>query len=603
MSYEKLSIKETVQKIGNNEIYLPAIQRKFVWRQDQIEKLFDSIMRGYPIGTFLFWFIHRPNIDSYVFYKFLTDYHQRDKYLNDKAPNPELKDEIIGVLDGQQRLSSMYIALQGTYAVKKPYYSWNNDNAFPKTRLYLNLLSEESEEEDQEINYTFKFLTLEDSKIISKKQLWLDIRDVLNWEKDPPIDDYYDSLLENEKYQEIIYELQDKEIRKKIKSTIRVLHQRLVNDELINYFKIQQQELDDILKIFVRVNSGGTILSKTDLLFSTIVANWENGRDEIENFIESINSKGEGFWFNNDFIMRSCLVLTDCPVIFKVNSFKTENVLKIKEEWSNIKQAIEKTIELLIDYGISGYNLSSQNAIIPIAYYIIKGGSLDSKCKEDLRLYLIHSLLKNIFGGQGDSVLTNLRNNLRIHDKENKTYYLKKNTFEFDSIIETKLPSNKTLKISDDDIEEFLGYKKGNITYLILTLLYPHLKYGQVNFHQDHIHPSSLFTDSKLAKYQVPEDKYQKWQELKDKLPNLQLMEGRENESKNKTPFKDWLTGHDSTGSANVRNIDNFKTVNFIPLDNGLDLREFESFYDKRRELLKSELTKKLKSPAANTRP
>jgi len=58
MSYEKLTIKQVIEKIGNNEIYLPAIQRKFVWKQEQTEKLFDSIQQGYPIGTFLLWFVN-----------------------------------------------------------------------------------------------------------------------------------------------------------------------------------------------------------------------------------------------------------------------------------------------------------------------------------------------------------------------------------------------------------------------------------------------------------------------------------------------------------------------------------------------------------------
>ena len=160
--------------------------------------------------------------------------------------------------------------------------------------------------------------------------------------------------------------------------------------------KIEEQELDNILKIFVRVNSGGTILSKTDLLFSTIIATWEDGRDEIETFITELNKKGNGFRFNNDFVMRSCLVLTDCHVIFKVNSFKSENVLKIKTEWPTIKDAIKRTVDLLVEMGINGQNLTSQNAIILIAYYIAKGGVIDSTTKKEFQLYIVHALLKNI---------------------------------------------------------------------------------------------------------------------------------------------------------------------------------------------------------------
>lgn len=245
MSYESISIKKVIEKIGNNEIYLPAIQRKFVWNPDQIEKLFDSIMRGYPIGTFLFWFIRRPYIEDYVFYKFLQNFHQRDKYLNDRAPNPELKDEIIGVLDGQQRLSSMYIALQGTYAIKKKYYSWENDSAFPPRKLYLDLLSGNSEDED--VNYSFKFLTDEEANRRTENDYWFDVRTVISWASDPPIDDFYDDLIDNNSENESIRQsLKNK--RSQIKRSLHILHSRFIHEELISYFKINGSVIFSIMR-------------------------------------------------------------------------------------------------------------------------------------------------------------------------------------------------------------------------------------------------------------------------------------------------------------------------------------------------------------------
>ena len=112
MSYEDNSIAEIMHRIGKNEIFLPAIQRKFIWHHQQIISLFDSIMRGYPIGTFLFWSVEPKSLKEYTFYKYLPYYHERDKYLNDVAQDLEKigNSPIIGVLDGQQRLSSMYIA-------------------------------------------------------------------------------------------------------------------------------------------------------------------------------------------------------------------------------------------------------------------------------------------------------------------------------------------------------------------------------------------------------------------------------------------------------------------------------------------------------------
>jgi len=596
MSYEYKSIRGVVEMIGHNEIYLPAIQRKFVWGYEQIQSIFDSIMRGYPIGTFLFWFVRGEKKNEYTFYKFLKHYHQRDKCLNETAPKPELKNQIIGILDGQQRLSSMYIALQGTYAYKKPYVKWNADHAFPERKFYLNLFKlpthkSEAKTEGDDAIYDFKFLTNDEADKIDSKHLWFSVRNVLKWGEDPEIDEFYDELMESDDLSDDIKNIV-KSKRSKIKKSLRILHQRLVIEKLISFYKIEEQELDNILDIFVRVNSGGTILSKSDLLFSTIVANWEEGRQEFESFLQLINSKGDGFSFNTDFIMRSCLVLTDCPVLFKVKSFKKENIAKIKTEWENVKSAINKTIDLLVEFGFSGEKLPSQMAIIPIAYHFIKGGNKNQKSTQDLRRYLIHSLLKQVYGGQGDQVLTNVREALR--EKSGDTYKFKSKNFELENLFDIYLSGGKSLKITDEVIEEIVEYKKGPYTFMVLSLLYPHLKFSQINFHQDHIHPASLFTDAKLKKYEIPVEKWDSWKDMKDMLPNLQLLEGKENESKNKLPFKDWLNGKSFSGNQNVKDIDKFKSDNYIPQNQNLEFNNFEKFFEERKEILKKKISRVL---------
>lgn len=118
MSYNKKTIKYLVDKISDQEFVLPAIQREFVWKSDQIEKLFDSLMRGYPIGSFLFWNIKSENVKNYQFYGFLSKYHSRDCRHNPKL-NPSGNNTITAILDGQQRLTSIYIGLYGSYTEKK----------------------------------------------------------------------------------------------------------------------------------------------------------------------------------------------------------------------------------------------------------------------------------------------------------------------------------------------------------------------------------------------------------------------------------------------------------------------------------------------------
>ena len=55
MKYESISIKKAMSMIAQGQMYLPEIQRNFVWHEEQIENLIDSIIMGYPIGTLLFW--------------------------------------------------------------------------------------------------------------------------------------------------------------------------------------------------------------------------------------------------------------------------------------------------------------------------------------------------------------------------------------------------------------------------------------------------------------------------------------------------------------------------------------------------------------------
>jgi len=61
--YTRETINKIVEKI-NKSILLPDIQRPFVWTEEQIYKLFDSLMRGYPISTFLFWELTKDKIQE-----------------------------------------------------------------------------------------------------------------------------------------------------------------------------------------------------------------------------------------------------------------------------------------------------------------------------------------------------------------------------------------------------------------------------------------------------------------------------------------------------------------------------------------------------------
>ena len=153
MSYIQISIKDIIKKIENKTYALPIIQRTFIWSEEQIETLFDSIMRDYPIGTFLFWEVG-ANYNTYQFYSFLTKYDERNQYNNEILVSPS--EHTIAILDGQQRLISLYLGLCGSYTVKKPYQRRNSNNVLFTTKyLYINLLQSST---DSEMLYNFKFM-------------------------------------------------------------------------------------------------------------------------------------------------------------------------------------------------------------------------------------------------------------------------------------------------------------------------------------------------------------------------------------------------------------------------------------------------------------
>lgn len=93
--------------------------------------------------------------------------------------------------------------------------------------------------------------------------------------------------------------------------------------------------------------------------------------EEINNFVDEINEIGRGFNVNKDFVLKACLVLSDfSDISFKVDNFNKSNMLKIQDKWDDITKAIRDAVRLISSFGFSRENITSNNLIIPIAYYL-----------------------------------------------------------------------------------------------------------------------------------------------------------------------------------------------------------------------------------------
>ncbi|WP_397519220.1 DUF262 domain-containing protein [Rhodococcus pyridinivorans] len=153
----EITIAEAIRRIQRGDLILPAIQREYVWKPGQVVGLFDSLMRGYPVGGFLSWKVAPETASRFRFYGFMKDFNAFNNRHNPDA-DPLAGQGVTAVLDGQQRLTSFNIGLRGTYAYKLP-RAWSNlASSYPVRRLYLNVLGE-AEENEAGLRYDFRFLT------------------------------------------------------------------------------------------------------------------------------------------------------------------------------------------------------------------------------------------------------------------------------------------------------------------------------------------------------------------------------------------------------------------------------------------------------------
>lgn len=580
MAYESpLTIAEVVKDISANKYVLPAIQREFVWSTAQIERLFDSVMQDYPFGAFLFWELDKEQHTLYDFYAFLQNYHEKKNRHNVKI-NLAGNANVMAVLDGQQRLTSLYIGLQGTYAYKIPFKHWKNDTAFPERKLYLNIVEPASSETEK---YEFAFLAAYEAKN-DKAHYWFEAGNILNMTKIGDVMKYWSHNI----VQGGSYTPQQSDFAN---DTLSQLFNVIHTQPSISYYKVKSGELDKVLQIFIRVNSGGTVLSYSDLLLSIATAQWEtlDARKEITEFVDDINAIGSGFNINKDFVLKAALVLTEFGnIAFKVDNFNKQNMLKIEQNWQKIKTSITQAFLLVSSFGFARDSLKSNNAVIPIAYYLMTIGnptnfevsSTTVGNRKTIKKWLTMSLLKRTFSGQPDNVLRSLREIIKANGKQE---------FPLNEITNKLRGTTKTFVFTDDDIESLLELQYGRSdTLMVLMLLYPSLDYNN-KFHVDHIYPKSKFTKTILLKKGVPAGKIEAYIAHANDISNLQMLAAIPNMEKQAKDFAEWYEANCPTEKDKIQ----YRKIHYLP-DMSYTYADFLKFLDDRRQLFREQLKKEL---------
>lgn len=546
MSYQTTSIGALLNRI-NVTHFLPAIQRPFVWKQEQTLALFDSILRGYPIGTFMFWQIDEATKEQVRIYRFIENYSGEES-MNEPASTAGR--DVVLVLDGQQRMTSLLIGLRGTFSVKKPRARGANPDNWDRQTLYLDLLKdpddidEDDEDAERAMAYGLRFHTLPPRS--SHKHLWFRLSTILNYASDDQLAQLEGKIL-GDLHRDATPREKDIVLR-----NLRRLHAVIWSEQLLNFFTETNQSADRVLEIFVRSNSSGSPLKKPDFMMSLITSRWEHGaaREEVMTFADYLsNDLGAPNKVGIEFMMKACLTLCDYDVKFNVANFTADAIRTIERSWPDVKSALERTFRLINSFGIDETTLTSRNAVLPIAYYLFRQPGLslrgtsafDAHNAQAIQHWLVQSLLVGAFAGASDNTIARARAILR------KALEVDRN-FPVDALFESLAGNGRISRLDERGIEEVLDYEYGKPkTLLALKLIQiaTHLQ-GTV-FHVDHVIPQADADQRNLRGAMVNDNRIKEIKGAVNRIGNLQLLPAEDNLEKNDLPFASWITSrHDS---------------------------------------------------------
>jgi uncharacterized protein with ParB-like and HNH nuclease domain len=566
--FQDLSIKSVVEEI-NKSFFIPDIQREYVWLRNpderKIEQLFDSLLRGYPISSFLIWKLKKTDVESdkinqnsneklnIQLYKFIEKYDIRNMH-NEKINIEQINsNDLYIVLDGQQRLTSLYIGLRGSRTLRKKRARANNPLAYEEKKLYINLKYIPSYENPDD-NYEFRFLSDAEYSENTELKHWFKVGDILNMD----VNDVFEYSSEHSL---------NKNERKILSDLVTVF---CINTK-ISYFEETDKQLEKVLKIFIRVNSGGTQLSYSDLLMSILTANFSSDiRDLMNNLVDSLRDSGFGI-MGRDQILKTCLLLTNCPHVFLLRNFNKNNIHKIEENWEEIQKNILSATELLSSFGYK-HQLSSAYIITSIAYFYFLNKIITNSDRLEAIKFIRMAQIKSYFTTSLDRKLDTIAG------------IIKNNDSFFDINKQLQNDRNYPLYISESDIERFIDLIYGNsATFSVLQILYPNLDYKNSHFHIDHIFPKSKFTyKNKLLQ--------QDFIGRENELFNLQLLEGEANILKRAKDPEIWVEEEFGTIEA----INEYKRRNYIEEGLLLEWNNIKEFEEYRNQALVDELKRRL---------
>ncbi len=332
--------------------------------------------------------------------------------------------------------------------------------------------------------------------------------------------------------------------------------------QLISFFEEKEKNLDKVLNIFIRVNSGGEKLSYSDLLMSILTASFSSDiREKMNELVDALKDKG----FLNveqDQVLKTCLLLIGKDTTFELKNFNKNNVKKIEENWEKITESIYNAAKLLGTFGYAGH-LGSAYILSSLAYFYFLNPKMDKNDEEQALKFVRNAQIMGYFSGSTDTKLSIIAHSI----KEARTF----------EAFNDNLAKHQTnpLKITNDAIEGMVSFDHPTKVFPVLQILYPNLNYKTTTFHIDHIYPKSKF---KKENEKLDTDFYGNH----SYIYNLQLLEGTENSAKKDKDPESWLKEE----YKNEQAIEEYKKRNYIDPKLKLEWENIKEFREKREEAI-----------------
>lgn len=321
-----MKIRQILDKIDENQLFVPAFQREYVWKRDDAKKLISSLIKDYPTGTMLTWETNTPPELKGTF-----------KY-------EENKGAVKIILDGQQRITTLYLLMKGEIP---PYYT-EKEIENDIRNLYVNV-------ETLELEY-YKV------KVMENNPLWVNITDIFKGKvRERDITDELEKRNNGERL--------PRERETIISNNIRSIEKIEDRDFLEQVIPVKAK-IKEAIDIFYIVNASGVNLTDAELALAQISGYWPQARVLFKKKLQDLEK--QGWVFKLDFIMYALLAVTH-KLGSKMEKLHTsDNKEKLVEAWKKLDDSVLDYVCNLLQsqaYVDHTDEINSVYALIPLISY------------------------------------------------------------------------------------------------------------------------------------------------------------------------------------------------------------------------------------------